>query len=115
MSLRASDAARCGLQDAAGRVEACPGADCPFWDGVATLGGGCAIERLVARLEWSPELAHFLLALRRQLEDARAGRSFPGSVDSPARDERILPMRAWRAGATLGGMHRRRGSSGGLT
>src|SRR6266540_5325444 len=37
----------CALQDAAGRVEACPGEGCPFWEeGGAVLEGGCAIERL---------------------------------------------------------------------
>lgn len=58
-------AKRCALQDAAGRVEACPGTGCPFWEeGGAVLEGGCAIERLSLNLARRPELAQYLLGVR---------------------------------------------------
>ena len=64
----------CRLQDAAGRVEACPGSRCPFW---AEGGGGlpalCALERLELDLAGSPELTHAFLKLRRALERGAGG------------------------------------------
>lgn len=66
MAAEAETAAkRCVLQDAAGRVEACPGGRCPFWEeGGAVLEGGCSIERLSLDLARRPELAHYLLEIR---------------------------------------------------
>lgn len=64
---------RCGLYETVGRVEPCPRASCAFWDDAPGAGAGCAIERLVAHVEWSPDLAHFLLALRQELALARDG------------------------------------------
>jgi hypothetical protein len=54
----------CALQYHADRIEACPEADCPFWD------DGCLIERLDLDLEARPELAHALLQVRRRVEQA---------------------------------------------
>ena len=59
----------CRLQDAAGRVEACPGARCPFWAaGGGVLPSVCAVERLQLDLTGLPELAHSLLKLRRSFD-----------------------------------------------
>lgn len=64
----------CALQDAAGRVEACPGEGCPFWEeGGAVLEGGCAIERLSLDLARRPELTQYLLEIRLGLDRARRG------------------------------------------
>ena len=57
-----SDIHHCELQMAAGRVEACPGAGCPFWDD-----GGCVIAALRPDFEQDPELTQLLLALRSRL------------------------------------------------
>jgi hypothetical protein len=57
----------CKLQDAAGRVEACPGGACPFWEpGGAALDGRCAVGHL--DLAARPELAASLLRIRKELE-----------------------------------------------
>jgi hypothetical protein len=64
----------CALQDAAGRVEACPEEGCPFWEeGGAVLESGCAIERLSLDLARRPELAQHLLEIRLELDRARHG------------------------------------------
>jgi hypothetical protein len=77
-------AARCALQDAAGRVEACPGGTCPFWaDGAGGLPGVCAVERLGLDLASAPDLAHALLRLRGRLE--------PRPDDGWALYHRLLP------------------------
>lgn len=63
----------CALQDAAGRVETCPGARCPFWEeGGAALEAGCGIERLALDLA-RPGLAQALLEERFVLDRARNG------------------------------------------
>jgi hypothetical protein len=57
----------CRLQYTAGRVEACPGSACPFWDpGGAVLQGRCSLDGidLVARAD----VAHLLLHIRKDLE-----------------------------------------------
>ena len=65
-------AKRCALQDAAGRVEACPRGGCPFWEeGGAVVEGGCAIERLSFDLARRPELAQYLLEIRLGLARGR--------------------------------------------
>jgi len=62
----------CPLQDAAGRVEACPGVGCPFWEeGGVVLEGGCAIQRLALDLALRPQLVQSLLEIRLQLDRAR--------------------------------------------
>jgi hypothetical protein len=61
----------CGLADAAGRVEACPGPSCPFWEeGGALIPAGCMVERLGLQLEANPRLAHGLVQVRRKLDQA---------------------------------------------
>ena len=64
----------CSLQFAVGRVEACPGEPCPFWEpGGAIVDAGCAVERLglAAELDDRPDLAEYLLELRARLEQVR--------------------------------------------
>ena len=60
------ETAPCDLHLALGRVEACPGNRCPFWEDEL---GACAVRHL-AKTEHSPELADWLLELRRRLESA---------------------------------------------
>lgn len=63
----------CALQYAAGRIEACPGPACPFWEeGGAVVEPGCAIERLGLRVEGNPQLAGWLLRIRTALCEAAA-------------------------------------------
>jgi hypothetical protein len=60
----------CRLQDAVGRVEACPEERCPFWEpGGAVLEGRCAFEQL--DVSQRPELASWLLRMRTTLDSAR--------------------------------------------
>ncbi len=62
----------CVLQYAAGRIEACACAACPFWEeGGVVLEPGCALERLGLDLEHNPELVDWLLELRRELFEAK--------------------------------------------
>jgi hypothetical protein len=51
----------CDLQYAAGRIERCPGAGCPFFGE-----RGCALAGLRADLSSNLPLTYFLLDLRRQ-------------------------------------------------
>jgi hypothetical protein len=61
----------CRLQYAAGRIEDCPGAGCPFWEeGGAALPGGCVLERLGLDLEGRPELVEALIKIRSRLGTA---------------------------------------------
>lgn len=57
----------CRLQYAAGRIEDCPGEDCPFW-----LDGRCIIGGLQADLDSSPELAELLLDVRSEVAGQRS-------------------------------------------
>lgn len=59
----------CRLQDAAGRVETCPGESCPFWDPAQ---GACIFVPLAADLSGRPDLAQYLLELRRTLDETPA-------------------------------------------
>jgi hypothetical protein len=52
----------CDLQLAAGRVEPCPEAGCPFWDE-----GECVVAGLRPDFEHDTELTHLLLSLRAKL------------------------------------------------
>jgi hypothetical protein len=65
----------CRLQYEAGRIEACPGERCPFWEEEG-LGGepGCAFHRIQLDLRGRPEVAHHLLRVRRALELSETGR-----------------------------------------
>ena len=62
----------CPLQYAAGRIEACPRESCPFWEeGGVVLEAACALDRLGLDLDHNPQLAHWLLKLRRLLIEAK--------------------------------------------
>jgi len=50
---------------AEGHAERCPGEDCPFWE------RGCLLTRVEEELDTRPEVAAFLLGLRRELEAGR--------------------------------------------
>lgn len=52
----------CQLQYAAGRVEECPGEECPYWEG-----DGCLITGLRLDLGENPDLTNLLLKLRAEL------------------------------------------------
>lgn len=54
----------CRMRESLGRLEPCPGAQCPFWGA-----DECGFERLDFR--GRPELAEFLLSLRSELEAVR--------------------------------------------
>lgn len=61
---------RCGLHEAFGRSEACPGDRCPLWEpGGAVVPGRCAVGDL--DLGGRADLASWLLELREQLEQVR--------------------------------------------
>ena len=67
--MNAAEPLLCKLQYAAGRVEECPRDVCPFWEpGGAVLAGRCAVERL--DLAARPDVAHWLLCIRKRLEGA---------------------------------------------
>src|SRR5262249_8360173 len=87
----------CALQDAVGRVEACPGVGCPFWEeGGAVLEAGCMIERLSLDLARRPERAQSLLELRLRLA---GGPALGGPGYSPVRPSGAFPRLASRAHA----------------
>lgn len=67
---RVVDAKPCSLQYTLGRTERCPESSrCPFWEGGgAVLEAGCLLERFLPPDDWTPELAHRWLTLRRSLE-----------------------------------------------
>jgi len=50
---------------ATGHAARCPGERCAFWE------RGCALRRIEANLDSSPETARLLLNLRRELEAGR--------------------------------------------
>jgi hypothetical protein len=61
---------RCRLQYTVGRIEACPEEPCPFWEGGrAVLEGGCVFDQL--DIGDNPELAAWLLRIRKRLEAAK--------------------------------------------
>jgi hypothetical protein len=61
----------CSLSVVAGNDEVCPHGWCAFWEqGGAVVEPGCAIERLGVRID-NPQLARYLLDLRRELESVR--------------------------------------------
>ena len=63
----------CALHRALGRIEACPGAACPFWEtGGAVISPSCTFERLgLVEFETRPGVARWLLGIRESLEEAR--------------------------------------------
>jgi hypothetical protein len=50
---------------AEGHAERCLGEECAFWE------RGCALARIESELDGRPEVAEFLLQLRRELEAGR--------------------------------------------
>jgi hypothetical protein len=50
---------------AEGQAERCPGAECPFWE------NGCILARIEADLDGRGDVAEFLLAIRRELEELK--------------------------------------------
>lgn len=61
----------CTLSVVAGNDEECPRGWCAFWEhGGAVVEAGCGIERLGVRVD-DPQLARYLLDLRRELEGVR--------------------------------------------
>ena len=61
----------CSLSAAVGTIEECPHGWCAFWErGGAVVEPGCAIERMGVDLT-NPDLAYYLLDLRRALEAVR--------------------------------------------
>ena len=64
----------CKLYDVLGETRACPHETCGLWeDGGKMLPGGCAVARLGFDLTGRPDVAQWLLGLRRELEQARGG------------------------------------------
>jgi len=64
----------CRIKLAVDEVEACPQGECPFWEhGGAVIEPGCGLERLQLELD-RPDLAEYLVNLRRTLESARDAR-----------------------------------------
>ena len=57
-----SEPHHCDLQMAAGSVEPCPEAACPFWDD-----GACVVAVLRPDFEHDPDLTQLLLSLRSRL------------------------------------------------
>jgi hypothetical protein len=63
----------CALHLALGEREACPGPACAFWDeGGAVVESGCSFDRVRLEFYARPDLARWLLGVRRSLEDARS-------------------------------------------
>jgi hypothetical protein len=61
----------CTLEVAVGKVEACPGDACPFWEpGGAALDGRCAFEELDVTADEA--LATWLLEIRERLASAES-------------------------------------------
>ncbi len=60
----------CRLHLAVGSVETCPGSECPFWEEGGDFDPDCGLEHLGLDLD-RPDLADYLLELRRALEEAR--------------------------------------------
>jgi len=84
----------CNLQYVVGRVEECAESACPFWEpGGAALPGRCAVERL--DLAGRPEVAHWLLRIRKQLE--------LGVTEGEQQDARRLFYRLLKTGDADGG------------
>lgn len=57
----------CTLCEIVGLREACPGTGCAFWEN-----GGCVVDQLATPVEGRPDIAAWLLDLRRNLESYAA-------------------------------------------
>ena len=74
----------CALHLALGEREACPGAACAFWEeGGAVVEPGCAFDRVRLEFHARPNVARWMLGVRRSLESA-------GSADEIARARSAL-------------------------
>ena len=63
----------CALHLALGEREACPGSACAFWEeGGAIVEGGCGFDRVRLEFHARPNVARWLLGIRRTLESARS-------------------------------------------
>ena len=65
----------CELHYATGAKEACPGADCAFWEA-----DGCAFQRVSFHFDGRSEVARMLLGIRSELENASAVEPAPSRV-----------------------------------
>jgi hypothetical protein len=73
----------CRIKLAVHELEVCPEGACPFWEeGGAVVESGCGFERLQLDLD-RPDLAQYLVELRRTLENAR---------DAVERDEALQAL-----------------------
>ena len=63
----------CKLQYTLGRVEACPGARCPFWV-VESAEACCVLAGAESEFDGRPALAQHLLELRTELDNVRRPR-----------------------------------------
>ncbi len=62
----------CTLHLATGRHEECPGPACAFWEeGGAVVDSGCVFERVRLELDARPDVAQWMLDIRRGLETAQ--------------------------------------------
>jgi hypothetical protein len=61
----------CTLHLATGRREECPGPGCAFWEhGGAVVGAGCVFDRVRLEFDARPDVARWMLDIRRGLETA---------------------------------------------
>src|SRR5262245_25943457 len=73
----------CALHLALGDREACPGTACAFWEeGGAVIESGCSFDRVRLEFHARPELARWLLSVRRSLEDARSAEDVSRARDA---------------------------------
>ena len=94
-----SDAHLCDLQLAAGRVEPCPEAGCPFWDD-----GECVVAGLRPDFEHDPELTQVLLSLRNRL--ARPEHRDCASTMSMVRGWSMVRAHYWLTDQSVKGVER---------
>jgi hypothetical protein len=74
----------CSLSVAAGNDAECPRGWCAFWEpGGAVVEPGCAIERMGIDMR-DPQLARYLLELRRELESARDAEAARAALERAA-------------------------------
>jgi hypothetical protein len=59
----------CQIAATVGEAEPCPGPSCPFWE-ERDIAAGCGLEQLALDLD-DPEVAGYLIDLRRVLEETR--------------------------------------------
>lgn len=75
--------ALCALHLALGDREACPGAACAFWEeGGAVVEEGCSFDRVRLEFHARPNVARWLLGVRRSLESARSAEDVAQARDA---------------------------------